>query len=171
MPRKKGEIRGMYIMGENPAIVGSGRGHAREALATLDHMVVQDISSRDERISPMWCCPATAWPEKVGTSPTRPHGAAGQEGHRAPGEAREDLWLINELARRMGLPWNYSHPREVFEEMRQCMDSIAGITWERLERESSVTYPCEKEGDPASPWCSSRISPRPPAAASSFPRT
>ncbi len=51
----------------------------------------------------------------------------------------------------MGLDWNYSHPRDVFNEMRQCMDSIAGITWERLERESSVTYPCEKEGDPGQP--------------------
>src|SRR6202023_2222869 len=68
-----------------------------------------------------------------------------------PGQAGADLWIINELARGMGLDWHYSHPREVFEEMRQCMDSIAGITWERLERESSVTYPCEKEGDPGQP--------------------
>ena len=51
----------------------------------------------------------------------------------------------------MGLDWHYSHPRDVFDEMRLCMDSIAGITWDRLERESSVTYPCEKEGDPGQP--------------------
>ena len=68
-----------------------------------------------------------------------------------PGDARADLWIINQLARGLGLDWNYSHPSEVFEEMRRCMDSIAGITWDRLERESSVTYPCEKEGDPGQP--------------------
>jgi formate dehydrogenase major subunit len=75
----------------------------------------------------------------------------GRKAIEPPGQAREDLWIINELARGIGLDWHYSHPREVFEEMRQCMDSIAGITWERLERESSVTYPCEKEGDPGQP--------------------
>jgi formate dehydrogenase major subunit len=75
----------------------------------------------------------------------------GRKAIKAPGDAREDLWIINELGRRLGLEWNYGHPREVFAEMRTCMDSIAGITWERLERESSVTYPCEKEGDPGQP--------------------
>ena len=68
-----------------------------------------------------------------------------------PGDARADLWIINELARGIGLDWHYTHPREVFEEMRTCMDSIAGITWDRLERESSVTYPCKNEGDPGEP--------------------
>jgi len=75
----------------------------------------------------------------------------GRKAIEPPGEAKEDLWLINELAKRIGLPWNYTHPREVFDKMRQCMDSIAGITWERLERDSSVTYPCENEGDPGQP--------------------
>jgi formate dehydrogenase major subunit len=75
----------------------------------------------------------------------------GRKAIEPPGDAREDFWLIVELARRIGLDWQYTHPREVFDEMRTCMDSIAGITWERLERESSVTYPCVKEGDPGDP--------------------
>src|SRR5262249_52942839 len=68
-----------------------------------------------------------------------------------PREAKEDLWIINELGKRLGLAWNYTHPKQVFEEMRRGMDSIAGITWERLERDSVVTYPCENEGDPGQP--------------------
>ncbi|MBV8032352.1 MAG: formate dehydrogenase subunit alpha, partial [Betaproteobacteria bacterium] len=68
-----------------------------------------------------------------------------------PGQARDDLMLIQDIARRMGLAWNYSGPADVFNEMRLGMDSIAGITWERLERDSSVTYPCENEGDPGEP--------------------
>jgi formate dehydrogenase major subunit len=75
----------------------------------------------------------------------------GRKAIEPPGDAREDFWMLNELGRRVGLDWNYTHPREVFDEMRKCMDSIAGITWDRLERESSVTYPCVKEGDPGDP--------------------
>src|SRR6266851_4387618 len=149
---KKREIRGMYIMGENPAMSDPDVDHAREALATLDHMVVQDIFLTETAYLADVVLPATAWPEKVGTvTNTDRMVQLGRKAIEPPGDAREDLWLINELAKRMGLPWNYTHPREVFDEMRQCMDSIAGITWERLERESSVTYPCEKEGDPGEP--------------------
>jgi formate dehydrogenase major subunit len=68
-----------------------------------------------------------------------------------PGEARPDLWIIVEIAKRLGLDWSYQKPKEVFDEMRICMDSIRGITWERLERDSTVTYPCENEGDPGEP--------------------
>src|SRR5204863_164081 len=149
---KKGEIRGMYIMGENPAMSDPDVDHAREALAALDHMVVQDIFLTETAYLADVVLPATAWPEKVGTvTNTDRMVQLGRKAIEPPGEAKEDLWLINELAKRMGLPWNYTHPREVFDEMRHCMDSIAGITWERLERDSSVTYPCEKEGDPGEP--------------------
>jgi len=75
----------------------------------------------------------------------------GRKAIEPPGEAREDFWIIVELAKRLGLGWDYAHPRDVFNEMRICMDSIRGITWERLERDSSVTYPCETEGDPGQP--------------------
>src|SRR4030095_14583383 len=96
--------------------------------------------------------PASAWPEKVGTvTNTDRMVQLGRKAIEPPGDAREDFWILNELARRVGVNWYYSHPREVFNEMRLCMDSIAGITWERLENESSVTYPCAKEGDPGDP--------------------
>ena len=96
--------------------------------------------------------PATAWPEKDGTvTNTDRMVQLGRKALEAPGEAKEDLWIIQEIARRMGLDWNYAGPRDVFNEMRKGMNSIAGITWERLEAESCVTYPCEKEGDPGQP--------------------
>ena len=149
---KKQEIRGMYIMGENPAMSDPDVDHAREALATLDHLVVQDIFLTETAYLADVVLPATAWPEKVGTvTNTDRMVQLGRKALEPPGEAKEDLWLIVEMAKRMGLPWSYAHPREVFDEMRRCMSSIAGITWERLERESSVTYPCEKEGDPGDP--------------------
>jgi formate dehydrogenase major subunit len=75
----------------------------------------------------------------------------GRQALTPPGDVKPDLWIIQEIARRIGLDWNYAGPKDVFNEMRQAMHSIAGITWERLEAESSVTYPCEKEGDPGQP--------------------
>jgi formate dehydrogenase major subunit len=149
---KKKEIRGMYIMGENPAMSDPDLDHAREAMAALDHLVVQDIFLTETAYLADVVLPATAWPEKVGTvTNTDRMVQLGRKAIEPPGDAREDFRLIVELARRIGLDWTYTHPRDVFNEMRQCMDSIAGITWERLERESSVTYPCVNEGDPGDP--------------------
>jgi formate dehydrogenase major subunit len=148
----KGEIRGMYIMGENPAMSDPDVDHAREAMAALEHLVVQDLFLTETAYLADVVLPATAWPEKVGTvTNTDRMVQLGRKAIEPPGDARADLWIINEIARRIGLDWHYTHPREVFDEMRGCMDSIAGITWERLERDSSVTYPCEKEGDPGTP--------------------
>ncbi len=149
---KKREIRGMYVMGENPAMSDPDVDHAREALCALDHLVVQDIFLTETAYLADVVLAATAWPEKVGTvTNTDRMVQLGRKAIEPPGEAKEDFWILNELARRMGVDWQYCHPREVFNEMRKCMDSIAGITWERLERESSVTYPCLKEGDPGDP--------------------
>jgi formate dehydrogenase major subunit len=149
---KKREIRGMYIMGENPAMSDPDVDHAREALAALDHLVVQDIFLTETAYLADVVLPATAWPEKVGTvTNTDRMVQLGRKAIEPPGDAREDFWLLVEMGRRMGLDWHYTHPREVFDEMRSCMDSIAGITWDRLERESSVTYPCVNEGDPGEP--------------------
>ena len=149
---KKGDIRGMYVMGENPAMSDPDVDHAREAIAHLDHLVVQDIFLTETAYLADVILPATAWPEKIGTvTNTDRMVQLGRKALDAPGQAKPDLWIINELARGLGLDWTYSHPREVFNEMRKCMDSIAGITWDRLERESSVTYPCLQEGDPGQP--------------------
>ena len=148
----EGKIRGMYIMGENPAMSDPDLEHARAAMAKLEHLVVQDIFLTETAYLADVVLPATAWPEKDGSvTNTDRMVQLGRKALKAPGEAREDLWIIVELAKRLGLSWTYAHPREVFDEMRGCMDSIRGITWERLERDSSVTYPCENEGDPGQP--------------------
>jgi formate dehydrogenase major subunit len=147
-----GSIRGMYIMGENPAMSDPDVEHARAAMAKLEHLVVQDIFLTETAYLADVVLPATAWPEKTGTvTNTDRMVQLGRKALEPPGDAREDLWIIIELAKRLGLPWSYAHPKDVFEEMRTGMDSIKGITWERLERDSSVTYPCENEGDPGQP--------------------
>jgi formate dehydrogenase major subunit len=144
-----GKIRGMYIMGENPAMSDPDVEHARAAMAKLEHLVVQDIFLTETAYLADVVLPATAWPEKDGTvTNTDRMVQLGRRALKAPGEAKEDLWIIVQLAKRLGLTWDYETPKQVWDEMRSCMDSIGGITWERLERDSSVTYPCENEGDP-----------------------
>jgi formate dehydrogenase major subunit len=90
----------------------------------------------------------------------------GKQAIKPPGDARQDLWILQQIARRMGLGWTYmseasfagdgfadqSGAANVYEEMRQAMHTaISGITWERLLQESSVTYPCLSADDPGSP--------------------
>jgi formate dehydrogenase major subunit len=144
-----GEIRGMYIMGENPAMSDPDVEHAREALAKLEHLVVQDIFLTETAKYADVVLPASAWPEKNGTvSNTNRQVQMGRKALPLPGEAREDWAIIVELANRLGLNWTYTHPREIFAEMTRAMPSLANITWERLERESSVTYPCDAPDKP-----------------------
>jgi formate dehydrogenase major subunit len=163
------KVRGMYIMGENPAMSDPDLNHARHALASLAHLVVQDIFMTETAWLADVVLPASAWPEKTGSvTNTDRMVQLGQQALEPPGQARADLWIIQQLAQRIGshaaqtkgsepaLSWNY--PGEyhgvaaVYEEMRQAMHaSIAGITWSRLQRESSVTYPCLTEDDPGAP--------------------
>ncbi|HEX7403550.1 MAG TPA: molybdopterin-dependent oxidoreductase, partial [Usitatibacter sp.] len=149
----EGRIKGMYIMGENPAMSDPNAHHAREGLAKMDCLVVQDIFLTETAYLADVVLPASAWPEKTGTVTNTDRMV--QLGRRAldmPGDARQDLWIIQQIANRLGCGWKFAGPEsgvaEVYEEMRQAMNSIAGISWERLEKQSSVTYPCRTEDDP-----------------------
>jgi formate dehydrogenase major subunit len=144
-----GHIRGMYIMGENPAMSDPDVRHAREALSELEMLVVQDIFLTETGYLADVILPASAFPEKTGTFTNTDRSVQlGRQALDMPGDARQDLWIIVEMAKRLGLDWHYAHPRDVFAEMRQAMPSIAGITWERLERDGAVTYPCTGDDDP-----------------------
>jgi formate dehydrogenase major subunit len=143
------EIKAMYIMGENPAMSDPDQAHARAALAKLDHLVVQDIFLTETAWHADVVLPASVHAEKTGTfTNTNRQVQLAREVVPLPGEARQDWWIIQELATRLGLGWQYGHPRDVFAEMAQIMPSLANITWERLEREESVTYPCDAPDKP-----------------------
>ncbi len=120
------KIRGMYVEGENPAMSDPDLNHARHALASLEHLVVQDIFMTETALLADVVLPASAWPEKVGTaSNTDRMVQLGKKAVEPPGEAKPDLWIIQEIAKRMGLNWNCQGPdagvAEVYEEMRQAM--------------------------------------------------
>jgi formate dehydrogenase major subunit len=145
----RGEIKGMYVMGENPAMSDPDLDHARGALAHLEHLVVQDLFLTETAMFADVVLPASAWPEKSGTvTNTNRQVQMGRKALPLPGQAREDWWITQELAKRLGLNWSYSGPAEVFAEMKKVMPSLDNITWERLENENSVTYPSLSPEDP-----------------------
>src|SRR5277367_6198887 len=144
-----GEITGMYVEGENPAMSDPDLHHARVALAKLDHLVVQDLFVTETAFHADVILPASAFAEKSGSfTNTDRRVQLAREVIKPPGDARQDLWIIQEIAKRMGLDWRYEGPGEVFTEMAELMPSLKNITWERLVREGAVTYPVDDPDKP-----------------------
>jgi formate dehydrogenase major subunit len=144
-----GSIRGMYIMGENPAMSDPDIAHVRAALASLEWLVVQEIFLTETASFADVILPASAFPEKTGTfTNTDRRVQLGRQALQPPGQARQDWWIVQEIANRLGCGWSYTGPADVFEEIRLAVPSYAGITWDRLEREDAVTFPCRNVGDP-----------------------
>ncbi|MSO92575.1 MAG: formate dehydrogenase subunit alpha [Rhodospirillales bacterium] len=144
-----GTIKAMYIMGENPAMSDPDQKHARDALAKLDHLVVQDIFLTETAWHADVVLPSSSAAEKTGTfTNTNRQIQLGRAAVPLPGDARQDWEIVQQLAQRLGLGWAYTHPKDVFAEMKKVMRSLDNITWERIEREDVVTYPCNDPGQP-----------------------
>jgi formate dehydrogenase major subunit len=144
-----GNTKAMYILGENPAMSDPDVEHARDALAKLDHLVVQDIFITETANYADVILPASAFAEKSGTvTNTNRQVQMGRPAVPPPGEARADWWIEVELAKRLGLGWDYNGPAEVFAEMKLNMRSLENITWDRLEAQNAVTYPSLSPEDP-----------------------
>ncbi|MCW9043120.1 MAG: formate dehydrogenase subunit alpha, partial [Pseudopelagicola sp.] len=143
-----GNIKGMYIQGENPAMSDPDVEHARDAFAKLDLLVVQDIFLTETANFADIILPASALYEKNGTvSNTNRQVQRVRPAVPPPGEAREDWAITVDFARRIGLDWAYEDVSEVFAEMKRTMPSLDNITWERLRTET-VTYPSLSPEDP-----------------------
>ncbi len=159
---RAGQIKGMFIEGENPAMSDPDLDHARAALASLQHLVVQDIFPTETAVLADVILPGSAFAEKWGTvTNTDRLIQLGRPALTPPGQARQDLWVIEQLARRMGLPWAYwqaddgdghaaaeSPVRRAYEEMRQTMTPLAGVPWKRLTAQDAVVTPALHESEP-----------------------
>jgi formate dehydrogenase major subunit len=165
-----GTIRGMYIEGENPAMSDPDTRHTREGLAKLEHLVVQDLFMTETAALADVILPASAYPEKTGTFTNTDRSVQlGRQAVDPPGEARQDAWIIQEIATRLGVPWRYDGPEQVYDEIREVVAPMAGIGWQRLQRESAVTYPCASEADPGQEVLFAERFPRPSGRARLVP--
>ena len=164
------EIKGLYVLGENPAMSDPDVEHARDALAKLECLVVQDIFLTETANFADVILPASAWAEKTGTvTNTNRQVQMGRPAVAPPGEAREDWLITTQLAEKLGLDWGYTHPSQVFAEMKKTMKSLDNITWERLEAQNAVTYPSLSPEDPGQPIVFGDAFPRPEGRAKFTP--
>ena len=157
-----GRIRGLFVEGENPAMSDPDLAHARQSLASLEHLVVQDIFATETAILADVIFPASAQPEKWGSyTNTDRLIQVGRPALNPPGDARQDLWVIEQIARRLGTDWNYWRSEDgdghacaeapvarVYEEMRQVMAPLTGVPWSRLLREDAVVTPALRHDAP-----------------------
>jgi formate dehydrogenase major subunit len=144
--------------------------HARDALAKLEHLVVQDIFITETANYADVILPAAAFAEKSGTvTNTNRQVQMARPAVVPPGLAKADWWIEVELAKRVGLNWKYKDPSEVFNEMAINMRSLDNITWNRLENDSAVTYPSLSETDPGQPIVFGEGFPRPEGRAKFTP--
>ncbi len=160
----EGRIQAMLIQGENPAMSDPDSAHARAGLAQLQHLVVQDIFLTETAALADVILPASAWPEKTGSvTNTDRTVQLGRQAVPCPGQARADAWITEQLARRLGLDWDYgiapdgsgaeldSAIGRVFDEMRRLMPAIKGLSWQRLLEQGAVTHPVLGPDDPGQP--------------------
>ncbi|TSE29804.1 formate dehydrogenase subunit alpha [Tepidimonas charontis] len=160
----EGRIRAMLIQGENPAMSDPDAAHARAGLARLEHLVVSDLFLTETAALADVVLPAAAWLEKTGTvTNTDRTVQLGRPVLSPPGQARADAWILEQLARRLGLNWHYdidplggaptadSGIGRVFDEMAGLMPALSGLRWQRLLRIGAITHPVPSADDPGHP--------------------
>jgi len=145
-------IRGLYIMGENPMVSDPNLNHAEEQFKKLDFMVVQDIFLTETAQLADVVLPAVAFAEKTGCyTNTERRVQLSREAIMHPEGARHDYEIIAEIARRLGHEDFPATPQALFEEMRILTPSYKGMTYERLEKENGLRWPCPNEDHPGTP--------------------
>jgi formate dehydrogenase alpha subunit len=144
-----GEIKAMYIMGENPVMTDPDSLHIREALSKLDFFVFQDIFLNETAQYAHVVLPAASFAEKDGTfTNTERRVQRIRKAIEPIGESRDDCWIVSEIARRMGSKcFESDSPSDIMDEIARLTPSFAGINYRRLE-EGSLQWPCTSEDHP-----------------------
>ena len=144
----KGDIKALYIMGENPLLSDPDLKHVEKELRNLDLLIVQDIFLTETAQMADVVLPSTSFAEKEGTfTNTERRVQRVRKIVDAPGEAKADWEIISELSTKMGYPMKYSSAKEIFDEVIKVTPSYAGMTYERLEKEG-LQWPCPTADHP-----------------------
>ncbi|MBW2599397.1 MAG: molybdopterin-dependent oxidoreductase, partial [Deltaproteobacteria bacterium] len=150
---QKGDLKALYIMGENPMLSDPDSSHIELALSNLDFLVVQDIfMSETARLADV-VLPATSFAETSGTyTNTERRVQMARKAIDPPGSAKEDWDIICEVSRRSGYPMGYRSTADILKEINELTPSYAGITRERLTKDFGLQWPCPTEEHPGTPY-------------------
>jgi formate dehydrogenase alpha subunit len=148
----RGEVRGMYIMGENPLLTDPDLNHTREALEQLDFLVVQDIFHTETTPLADVILPAACFAEKEGTFVNSDRRTVRvRKAVEPPGEARDDWRILTKVAEEMGCDLgSYENESEIFDEIAEVAPIFAGIHYERIEHRG-IQWPCPGTDHPGTP--------------------
>lgn len=143
-----GNVKGLYIFGEDPIVTDPDTGHVRQALESLDFLVVQELFMTETAAYADVVLPGISYAEKDGTfTNTERRVQRVRKAVEPRGQAREDYEIFCEVMTRMGYPCAYESAKEIMEEISAVTPSFGGINYERLEKES-LQWPCRSLTDP-----------------------
>jgi len=143
-----GELKAMYIMGEDPVLTDADANFVRKALSNLDFLVVQELFLTETAMMADVVLPAACYAEKDGTfTSTERRVQRVRKAVDPPGQARADWEIVTDLSARMGYPMPYDSPADIFEEIRALTPTYGGISYERMDA-CGLQWPCRDQDDP-----------------------
>jgi formate dehydrogenase major subunit len=156
---ERGELRTLYVIGENPAQSEADVQRTRQLLRELDFLVVQDLFlTKTAELADVVLPSAASWCEAEGTvTNSERRVQRTRKALEPPGEARDDLWILTEIARRLGRDWPDPVAEEVWDELRRLSPMHAGMRYDRLEALGGIQWPCPDEDHPGSPILHTRL--------------
>ena len=148
-----GDLRALYIMGENPLMSDPNLAHTRDLFDRLDFLVVQDIFMSETAEAADVVLPATSWAEKDGTyTNTDRRVQRVRPILEPPGQARADYEIVTDLAARMGYAMRAETPEEIFDELARLTPDLAGMSHARLDQDGGLRWPCPTPDHPGTQW-------------------
>ncbi len=156
---ERGELQAIYVIGENPVQSEADQKRAKHLLSTRDFMVVQDIFlTATAELADVVLPAAASWAESEGTVTNSERRVQRvRKALEPPGEARDDLWIIEEIARRMGADWGWTTAEDAWNEIRALSPVHAGMSYQRLEELGGLQWPCYDETHPGELFLHSRL--------------
>ena len=156
---ERGDLRSLYVIGENPAQSEADAARTRHLLEGLDHLVVQDlVLTRTAEMAHVVLPAAATWCEGEGTVTNSERRVQRvRKAMEPPGEARDELEILTEMARRLGHPWPRPTARQVWDELRSLSPMHGGMSYERLEALGGIQWPCPDESHPGTPFLHARL--------------
>jgi predicted molibdopterin-dependent oxidoreductase YjgC len=157
---ERGELRTLYVLGENPAQSEADSKKALELLEGLDFLIAQDILMTKTCEMADVVLPASAsWCEVEGGTVTNSERRVQlmRKAVDPPGLARDDHWILCELARRLGHDWGHPTLEQAWDELRSLSPMHGGMSYRRLEERGGIQWPCPSEDHPGSPFLHGRL--------------
>jgi len=162
---ERGDLTALYVIGENPATSEADNSHTKDLLQHLDTLIVQDLfMTRTAELADVVFPASNAAFEAEGTvTNSERRVQLVRKALEPPGQAKDDIWIIAQLAERLGFGWGEVSARQAWDELRSLSPIHAGMSWERLEALDGIQWPCPDEEHPGTQFLHARLWERDPA--------